>query len=185
MEDEEIIELFFRRDETAIVRLGEKYGARCRRIARDVTGNAEDGEECVSDAYLALWRAIPPLRPLHLGAYLVSAVRNAALSRVRARGAARRGGGEYALALDELENAVASPDTPERAVERAELAAAIEGFLPALCRDDRIIFMRRYWLFSPVADIARDLGTTAARVKSSLYRSRKKLREHLEKEGLI
>jgi len=185
MEDEEIIELFFRRDENAIDALLARHGARGKRVARDVTGSEEDAEECLSDACLALWQAIPPLRPLHLGAYFVSAVRNAALMRVRARSAARRGGGEYALAIDELGDTLCGGDTPQDALETAELAAAIDGFLSTLSRDDRIMFVRRYWLLSPVETIARSLGCTRARVKSSLHRSRGKLEKHLKEEGLL
>jgi len=185
MEDAEIVKLFFARDEAAITALRDKYGARALRIGRDITGSEEDAEECVSDAYLALWRSIPPAQPLYLGAYLATAVRNASLMRVRARTAQRRGCGEAQAAFDELSELIASPGTPERQMEARELAAAIDSFLATLSPDDRIIFMRRYWLASPVGEIARSLGCSTAKVKSSLHRSRGKLKHFLQKEGLL
>lgn len=185
MEDAEIIELFHARDESAIAALREKYGALCLSLARSVTGSDEEAEECVSDAYLALWNAIPPAHPLRLGAYLLSTVRNGALMRVRARAAQRRGGGAYEEAFDELSETLSAPGTPEQAVEAAELAREIERFLDTLSQDDRVIFLRRYWLVSPLGEIAHTLGMTEARVKSSLHRSRAKLQKHLKKEGYL
>ena len=185
MEDEEIISLFNARDEAAVEALRGRYGERALRMARDITGSSEDAEECLSDALFALWRAIPPTRPLHLGAYLFSAVRNAALMRLRASKTLRRGGEGYAAAFDELEEVLASSSTPQRELEAKELAAEIDRFLGGLSRESRVIFMRRYYMMSPVAEIARTLGMTQSKVKSSLRRSRLKLREHLEKEGLL
>ena len=185
MEDAEIVKLFFARAETAITALREKYGARALRVGCDITGSEQDAEECVSDACLALWQSIPPTKPLYLGAYFIAAVRNHALMRVRAGQAQRRGGKSYDAAFDELGELLVDPNTPERQLEARELAAAIDGFLSTLSRDDRVIFMRRYWLASPLGEIARDFGCSTARVKSSLHRSRKKLKQRLEEEGLL
>ena len=185
MEDAEIIRLFNARDEAAIAALRSKYGERSLRMARDITGSDEDAEECLSDALFALWRAIPPTRPLHLGAYLASAVRNKALMRLRASKTLRRGGEGYAAAFDELEEILSSPSSPQRELEARELAAEIDRFLGSLTHESRVIFMRRYYMMSPVADIARSLDLTQSKVKSSLHRSRLKLKEHLEKEGLL
>lgn len=185
MEDSEIVKLFLARDETAIAALRDSYGARALRVGLDITGSEQDAEECVADACLALWNAIPPARPQYLGAYFAAAVRNHALMRVRAGSAQRRGGTGYDAALDELSELLPGPDTPERQLEARELAAGINSFLSTLGRDERIIFLRRYWLASPLAEIARDLGCSTARVKSSLHRSREKLKRHLKEEGLI
>lgn len=185
MEDAEIVKLFLVRDEAAITALRDKYGSRALRVGRDITGSEEDAEECVSDACLALWQSIPPAKPLYPGAYFITAVRNHALMRVRACRTQRRGGRGYDAAFDELGELLADPDTPERQLEARELAAAIEGFLSTLSHDDRIMFMRRYWLASPLGEIALSLGCSTAKVKSSLHRSRKKLKQYLEEEGLL
>lgn len=129
MEDREIIELFFARDEQAIAALREKYGAHALALARSVTGSDQDAEECLSDACFSLWSAIPPAHPLHLGAYLLSAVRNGALTRLRAGMAAKRGGGCLEETYDELSEFLAAPDTPEQTLEAKELAREVERFL--------------------------------------------------------
>ena len=185
MEDREIIELFFARDEQAIAALREKYGAHALALARSVTGSDQDAEECLSDACFSLWSAIPPAHPLHLGAYLLSTVRNGALTRLRAGMAAKRGGGCLEETYDELSEFLAAPDTPEQTLEAKELAREVERFLSRLSHDDRVIFMRRYWLVSPLEEIARSLGCSPGRVKSSLHRSRAKLQKYLKKEGYL
>lgn len=185
MEDEKIIALYWQRSEEAIARSEEKYGGRCRALARSILSDIRDSEECVSDTYLAAWNAMPPERPAHLGAYLAGICRRLSISCLRRRCAARRGGGEYALCLEELEGVLCSEDTPERRAELNELARAAERFLAALPETERRIFMCRYYLMMPIARIAGSMGLSESKVKSRLHRSRKKLREQLAKEGLL
>lgn len=185
MEDEDIIELFFLRDEAAISRTELKYGAKIRLAADAVLRNAEDAEECVNDAYLALWNSIPPEKPRNLCAYLTRTVRNVCIDRLKNRDAQKRGGGAVSEAIDELAEILPSSEDVENEVETRELSREISAFLRTLSKSDRLIFMYRYWLVLPTAEISRRLGFKDSRVRSSLSRTRLKLKKHLEKEGLI
>jgi len=185
MEDEKIIRLYFARDEQAIAETDIKYGRSCRAVAENILTNRQDSEECVNDTYLAAWNAIPPTYPVHLSAYLIGIVRKLSLMCLRRRYADRRGGGEYALCYEELEAAVGASASLEDELELKELAGEIEAFLSTLSRDDRRIFMCRYWLIASVAQIAESTGFSSSKVKSSLHRSRTKLKTHLVKEGLL
>lgn len=184
MEDQAILALYLARDEGAITATDRAYGPYCRAIARNILPSHEDAEECVSDAYFAAWRSIPPQRPRRLAAYLGRLTRNLALNRFRSLGAEKRGGGQTALALSELgESVPASADTL-RAVEEAALTAAIQSFLTVQPPLRRHIFLRRYWYLAPIRDIARECGRSESQVTSLLHRMRKQLRTHLEKEGI-
>ena len=185
MDDESIIDLFWRRDQAAIAETDRKYGRRCGAIARGILADAMAAEECVNDSYLALWQAIPPQRPRLFPAFLYRIVRNISFDRVKERFACKRGGGETALIYEELDECLASDFSVEREIEAAELKAQIDRFLLTLSKEDRIMFACRYWLLLPVAEIARRLGCKESRVKTSLYRSRKRLHDTLEKEGLL
>ncbi len=185
MEDRIIINLFWQRDQNAIEETDNKYGETCRYIARSILTSREDAEECVDDTYMAVWDSIPPQRPVHLSAFLYRIVRNLSFNRLKERYTQKRGGGELDLALDELEDCVASDYSVEREFETKELVKEINDFLFSLSKDDRIIFSYRYWLMLPTAEIAERLGFKESKVRTSLSRSRKKLRNHLIKEGLI
>ena len=183
MDDQAIVSLFHARSEDAIAAASDKYGGRCRAIARNILADDADAEECVSDALLAAWNAIPPQSPQHLGAYLGRITRNLALNRLKAAGAQRRGGGETPLALEELGDCAARGPGSGDAADRLALAGAIEQFLRSLPPEKRRLFLRRYWYLYSVKDIARTMGVGESRVKSQLARLRQALRAHLEKEG--
>ena len=185
MEDGKIIELFYLRDQQAIAETDTKYGSRCRAVSYNILSDTQDSEECVNDTYLAAWNNIPPEYPVYLCSYLVGIVRKISLSRLRARYADRRGGGEYALCYEELEECMQSGSDPQGDMEARELAQGISRALEKLSKTDRSIFVCRYWLIEPVADIAAALGCSESKVKSSLYRCREKIKKQLRKEGLI
>lgn len=185
MDDNEIIDLYWSRDQAAIEETDKKYGSNCHRIANDILSSLEDSEECVDDTYMAAWNSIPPQRPLHLSAYLYRIVRNFCFIRLRELHAQKRGGGKLDLILDELEECVEAPSSVEKEYEAKELTEEIEKFLHSLSKDDRRIFVHRYWLTLPSKDIASRLGFKESKVNTSLHRSRIKLREHLLKEGMI
>jgi len=185
MEDGKIIQLYFSREQAAIGETDKKYGSRCRSTAYNILSNREDSEECVSDSYLALWNNIPPEYPMNLGSYIIGIVRKNAISCLRRRYANRRGAGEYALCYDELEDCLFSASDPQGEMEAKEIAAAISRALDKLSRTDRAIFVSRYWLMEPLADIAGAAGWSVAKVKSSLHRSREKVKKQLYREGLI
>lgn len=185
MEDRDIIDLYWAREESAVAETDKKYGKPCRNLAFRILSSGEDAEECVDDAYMAAWNSIPPKRPENLPAYLISITRNNCLMRLRGQGALKRGGREYTAALDELGELFPSGESVEGSYEAKELAGEIDRFIATLSRDDRLIFVSSYWLAAPVATIAAKLGCSRGRVKSSLFRSRKKLYEKLKTEGFV
>ena len=185
MEDEKIIELYWKRSESAISETSAKYGGYCYSIANNILANKEDSEECVSDTWLAAWNAMPPKRPAVLSVFLGKITRNGAVSRWRERNANKRGGGEITFALEELRECVADADTVENAYAHKETVRAVNTLLGSLTETERNVFLRRYWCVDTVADIAGDFGFTEGKVKSMLHRTRLKLRKHLEREGLL
>ncbi len=185
MDDTKIIELFWQRSGDAIDETDKKYGRMCRRLAGNILGDARDGEECVSDAYMAVWQSIPRQRPARFAAFLAAVTRRLSIDRLRENTAAKRGGGEMSAAIDELAECLAAPGTVEADVEARALAAAIDRFLDGLKEADRSFFVCRYWLGAPIAEIAKRRGVSESRVKSSLMRSRDRLRTYLSEEGYI
>lgn len=184
MEDRAIVDLYWSRDPEAIRQTGEKYGGYCRAIARNILPDRRDAEECVNDTWLGAWNAMPENRPSLLAPFLGKITRNLALTRWRAARAEKRGGGELPLVLDELSECVSSADTL-RTLEAAELEDEINRFLRTLPERECGVFLRRYWFTEPMADIARRYGMRENTVRTSLFRSREKLRRHLEKVGLL
>lgn len=184
MEDQKIIELFFARSEEAIEWTRKKYGALCAWIAGNILSNPEDADECVNDALLALWNTIPPARPQRLGAYAARIARNQAGKRLTYNAAQKRGDG-MTLSLEELDACLAGSADVEQEVQSRELTRVIEGFLDTLDADSRNIFLRRYWFFDSIEQIAAGFGMTQSKVKTRLFRTRGKLREYLIKEGYL
>ena len=183
MEDSKIIDLYFERSQVAVRETHEKYGHYCHSIAYNVLYSDEDAEECVNDTYLKAWQSIPPHRPLRLGAFLGKITRNLALDRYDAKAAKRRNGG-IELALEEISECV--PDTiGESESEGKALSDAINSFLASLPKRTRIIFMQRYWYLSSISEISASLGISESNVKVILMRTRRKFKEHLEKEEIF
>ena len=183
MDDETILQLFFRRSEQAIVAVDDRYGAYCRSILRNILTDPGDLEECVNDVYLKLWDQIPPYRPECLRAFVGSVARNCGLDRWRTAHAEKRGGGIAEIALSEL-GECAAPNSVEDALEEHRLGELLNSFLAGLPKEARVIFVKRYWYLSPVRRIAEDMDCTEGKVKMSLHRTRKQLRQYLEKEDI-
>lgn len=181
-DDSRIIGLFFERSEQAIAKLSERYGERCRRVARNIVASDEDADECVSDAFLAVWERIPPERPDPLVTYLLKIVRNTAMKKLRSNTALKRGRG-YDAALDELEECLPSGESVEGELEARELASEIDRFLHTLERDERVLFMRRYWFGDSISELAKLFGIRKHAVTARLYRTREKLRKNLMEGG--
>lgn len=180
MEDEEIVALFWSRSPQAIEELDKKYGRLCHRLADNIVNSREDAEECVNDAYLGLWNAIPPTNPRPLRAYLVKVVRNVAWKVCERRQAAKRSG--CTVALEELEECLTDGKTVEDEVEARELAQLIEAFLDTLTVRERVIFMRRYGFLDSYGEIARRVGISEKNVSVRLSRMRRKLRDYLRQQ---
>ena len=183
MDDNEIIELFFARDQQAIQAASQRYGAYCTSIAQRILGDQGAAEECVNDTWLKCWQSIPPQRPNSLKGFAGRVVRNLALSALRAETAQKRGGGQVQLALDELSEVVSGGDTPEGALDRQAFRAALDSFLHSLPERNRNLFLRRYWYLDSVEALAKRYSMSRTQVTTTLHRLRQKLRVHLEQEG--
>ena len=184
MDEKEIMELYWARSERAIDETARKYGRFCHSIAFNILANREDSEECVNDTWLHTWNAIPPRKPNKLAAFLGKITRNLALKKYEKYTAAKRGGGQVPLALEELAECIPDPDSMERRMDDRMLADVLNVFLSGLSPETRRIFLRRYWNLSSVKEIAMEYGISESKVKMSLMRTRGKLRSFLEQEGI-
>ena len=184
IEDGRIIGLFFERSEQALEELDRKYGAAVKKTAANILSDRQDAEECVNDTYLRVWNSIPPQKPNPLVSYVCKIARNLALDRYRSNTAEKRNG-NLDLVLEEMEECIPSNMSVETELEAKELTQEINRFLAALPKDDRFLFVRRYWYGDSVADLAAMTGGSANRISVRLFRIREKLRNTLTKEGLI
>jgi len=183
MDDSRIISLYWARDEQAISETATKYGTYCLQIAMNILHNMQDSEECVNDTYLRTWNAIPPERPNHFGAFLGKITRRLSLDRLKARHAEKRTGGRWSVSFDELGDCLTSGDYEADTDARA-IGDAINSFLKKELPTARKIFVCRYFYGDSLEEISHRLGISEAKVKSSLFRSRNRLKAHLEKEGI-
>ena len=183
MEDIQIIQLFWRRDESAIAETDRKYGSFCHRIAMNILRSFQDSEECVSDTYQKTWETIPPQKPDSLRSYLGRIVRNFSISRYRNLHAQKRFSGLEVL-LSELEDCVPTPDNVQRTADANDLAELIGRWLDGCSREDRAVFLRRYWNGESVKDLARQAGVLPNAMTKRLLRLRESLRRFLEEEGI-
>ncbi len=185
MKDSTIVDLFYTRDEAAIEAVRTQYGKYCRKIAMNVLGSEEDAEECLNDAFLALWDRIPPERPQSLRAFLGKITRNIAVNRYHQSVRKKRGGGEMALVLDELSECLAAPTSVEEEVLGNELMDAINRFLRTLSERDCNIFLSRYFYMDAVKEIAARHGFKEDYVRVVLSRTRNKLKKYLEEQHYL
>ena len=185
LDDKSIIELFFERSERGLAELDAKYGKLCHKLSHNILNSRQDAEECVNDAYLGVWNAIPPARPDPLRAYVCKVVRNLSLKRYYKREAEKRNSG-YDIAMQELEDCLPAPGAVEAEVEAKELARVIEEFLDTLKDENSVIFLRRYWFSDTYAEIAERTGISEKSVSMRLVRLRKQMRQYLlEREVYI
>ncbi len=184
MEDKKIVDLYWKRSETAISETANQYGRYCHRIAYNILHNNEDCEECVNDTYLRAWNAIPPKRPDRLSTFLGKIVRNLSLDRYERYTAEKRGLGQVPLALDELEGCVPAFSNAEQVTDDLALAEVLNRFLAGVKSEQRKIFVQRYWYLNPVKEIAAYFGISESKVKMTLLRLRGKIKRFLEEEGV-
>lgn len=180
MEDKQIIALLFARAEEALAALRQKFHSGLIRLAKNILRSPEDAEEAVSDTYLALWNAIPPAQPEPLAPYVYRTGRNTALKRLRHETSQKRSG--YEVSLDELSDCLAGPSLDDIVDARA-LGRAMDRWLDTLSRENRVIFLRRYWFGDSVQSIAAMTGLRENAVSVRLNRLRSKLKDYLTKEG--
>ena len=184
MEDEKIIDLYWGRNEKAIEESDEKYGGYCGKIAFNVLQNHEDSEECVNDTWHKSWNSMPDARPHNLPAFFGTICRNISLDRYRSRHSVKRGGGQMDAIYEELEECVGKDDV-EATLNQQELERAMQSFVSGMKKEDRIIFVKRYWYMESVKDIAGALLISESKVKTRLFRIRQNLAEYLKAEDIV
>ena len=183
MEDAQIIERFFRREESALHETNRKYHGYCRKIAIQILQSPEDADEALNDTWLAAWNSIPPHRPERLQTFLGRLTRNIALNKLRSSQAVKRGAGNAEAVLDEVADWLRAEHDTESEADARMLADAINRFLHSQKEQHRKVFVRRYWYGDPVAEIAALYGMNEKTVATYLFRTRKKLKAFLQKEG--
>lgn len=183
MDDSMIIELFFERSEQAIIELSNKYGFICAKVADNILNNRQDTEECVNDAYLAVWNTIPPQKPDPLLSYVCRIVRNLSLKKYLENTAKKRNS-FYDVALDELADCIPASESVEDELAAKEVAGMINSFLATLDRQSRVMFVRRYWHADSIEDIAVMFHKSRHYISVRLSRIRKALKQYLETEGI-
>ena len=185
MDDLEIIELYFCRDEKALTETARKYGNYCYTVAFSVLNSMEDSKETVNDTYLELWNTIPPDRLTVLSAFIGKITRRLAIGRWRKNTAVKRGGGEFEATLDELSECISNNANVEKIVEGKLVDSTINEFLKKLPDTERNVFICRYWYADSVKSVAKQFGFSESKVKSMLMRTRTKLKQKLAEEELL
>lgn len=184
MTDQKIVEMFWARSQEAVAAAEEKYWAQLYRIARNILRDSFEAEECANDALLTAWNSIPPERPAPLSSWLFAVVRNIAMNRYRINSAAKRGAGIHDHPFDELDEILSDPQTVEETVEGRELTRLIERFLEKLSREDRFLFLGRYYFGESYAALAEKAHLSGDVCRMRMVRIRKKLKNFLGKEGV-
>ena len=183
LNDQQIVELYWQRDERATQMTAACYGAALTAVAQRILGDPTESEETVNDTYLRAWNTIPPHKPTKLGAFLAKITRELAIDRYRRRKAEKRGASQYALSLEELGECIPGSETPDEALDSKVLAQHIRTYLSGLKPPVRQAFVGRYFFALSLQEIADKQGVTLSWVKTALHRTRQGLREYLEKEG--
>jgi len=183
MEDSKIVDLYWARDEAAIRESDRKYGKMLHALSYSLLSSREDAEECVSDTYLDAWHAIPPARPVRLGAFLSKITRRISVDRWRRLHREKRGG--IHTVIEELTDCIADPGSPPAEYENARLAEALNRFLAMQSKEKRAIFIRRYFCSQSIGEIAATYSMTESNVKVTLHRMRAQLRAELEAQELL
>lgn len=183
MDDNQIVELFWQRDNQAIKEVQSKYGKLCFQLAKRITGNIQDAEEIVNEAYLGVWNKIPPEKPRHLKSFVCRIARNISIDRLRYSQAEKRKHDSH-VSLDEIQDILSGTDTPESIYDSKETAAFISDFLRGIKTDKRNMFLQRYWYYKSISEIAEEFEITESKVKVTLHRVRWELKKYLEDKGV-
>ena len=185
MEDKNIVDLYLNRDEKAIYETQIKYGNYCYSISYNILHNNEDCVECLNDTYLNTWNSIPPHKPSILSTYLGKITRNLSLDKYRKSKANKRLSNEFTVSLDELDECVASNSSIKEELDAEYLADKINIFLKTVNKEDRKMFVLRYFYFDSISEITSRFNYSESKVKMSLKRTRDKLKDYLIKEGYV
>ena len=183
MVDEKIIELYWKRDETAIQETAQKYEKYLIKIAYNILTDTEDSKESVNDTYLAAWNSIPPNIPEILSVYLSRITRRISIDIFRKKNSQKRKSSQLTYSLDEISDCTSNIPAPDEIIENKRLSETISAYLYSVSEVQRNIFICRYYYFDSVKDIAKYCNITESNVKTTLHRLRNGLREYLLKEG--
>lgn len=184
MDDKQIIDLYFQRDENAIGETDKKYGGSLKGISYRIVKNRSDSEECVNDTYLKVWNSVPPEKPIKFFSYLAKIVRNVSFTRYEYTRAKKRGFDEMPLVLEELSYCIPDKFKTEEEIEAKELSKIIDRFLMSEGEEKAVIFIQRYFYLCSIKEIATQNGMSQSKIKMTLLRLRQSLKEHLIKEGI-
>lgn len=185
MQDDRIVELYWKRNEAAIQHTDQKYGRYLMKLSYNILADWEDSKESVNDTYLSAWKSMPPHRPSVLLTYLCKITRQISIDVFRKRNSAKRQASEYALSLCELEDCVSAGNTTEQDVDLHLLAKAIQDYLAELPGETRDVFVGRYFFSDSIRQVAGYYGMSESKAKSMLYRTRIGLKKYLEQEGFF
>lgn len=185
MQDDQIVALYWQRDEDAIRETEQKYGRYLTKIAYNILSDFEDSKESVNDTYLKAWNSMPPHKPCVLATYLGKITRQLSIDIFRTRNRVKRRTSEYAVSLSELENCISDHSTPEDNVDLHLLAKAISNYLYTLSTEARVLFVGRYYYLDSLKEAAAYSGMSESKAKSMLYRTRLGLKKYLEQEDLM
>ncbi len=183
MEDEAIIDLYWKRSQQAIAETSSKYGSRLQNLSVNILHDIEDAKECVNDTYHATWNTLPPERPSFFFAYLAKLTRHFSFGKYDYHHAKKRNATIVELS-QELENCISAPNDYETRIDSEEIGRVLNTFLHTQSIEMRRVFVRRYWYADSIRDIAKTLHISESKVKSILFRMRNKLKECLDKEGI-
>ena len=182
MDDLRIIELYFMRDEQAVRETEQKYGKLCFRISNNILNNHGYSEECVNDTYMSVWNAIPPAKPDNFKAFICKIARNISLKRLEFMNREKRSE-NLVYSFEELEK-VLSDERFSMNVSDEDVGKIISDFLYTQKEEVRNVFIRKYFFFDSIGEIAERYSFSEGKVKSMLFTTRKKLKVYLIKEGI-
>ena len=185
MSDEQIVELYWQRDEQAIKETDIKYKSFLLSVAINIVHDMCDSEECLNDTYIGAWNAIPPARPVALQAFLGSIMRRTAIDRFRANKRQKRIASEFTVSLSEIEDFIADDGDMSAEIETKELAKSISNFVRSLPDRQMFIFVSRYYIADPISTIIKELGCSVSTVKREIEAIKIGLKKHLESEGYL
>lgn len=184
MEDIEIIDLYWNRNEDAIRETDVKYGKYLRTVAMNILNDQEDAGEAVNDTYLKTWNAIPPQRPNAFLAWLSRITRSLSIDRLRFLSRKRRSASQYDLSLDEMGECIGE-NSVDREYDAELLRDALNRFLRSYPEKSRNLFLCRYFYFDSLTEAAKHCGFSESAAKTQLFRMRQALRTYLEQEGFL
>ena len=183
MTDEKIVQLYWKRDESAVAETQSKYGRYLTKIAYNILTDMEDSLESVNDTYLYAWKSIPPHKPTVLSTYLAKITRRVSIDILRKKSREKRIPSEYTFSLSELDDCIPSSSAVEQQIEAEELGKVINAYLKSISVEARRLFISRYFYLDSLKDVATYCGMSEAKAKSMLYRTRCGLKTYLEQEG--